>query len=242
MAQVFKRFFSTDSAKAIKAQSYGYLNAINYMAPGDTSGVANICPHASPACLALCLGWFSGQAGMVKGNRKNARNSVRRSRIEKVKLFMSDRVAFMREMVAGIEQAFGAPSRWRALALKLCVRVDGSSGIAIAWLKLACVRNGVTFRNVFEAFPEAQFVDYTKNPALALMGARGQLPPNWHVTFSHSEVNEKQCLDVLRAGGNVAVVFAGEKPSTFLGYPVIDGDKHDLRHLDSKRHWRAPSS
>ena len=29
---LFQRFFSLDSAKAIKAREYGYLNAINYMA------------------------------------------------------------------------------------------------------------------------------------------------------------------------------------------------------------------
>ena len=62
----FKRFFSLDSAKAIKAREYGYLNAINYMAPASTAGVGNLCPHASAGCLALCLGWYSGQAGMVK--------------------------------------------------------------------------------------------------------------------------------------------------------------------------------
>lgn len=33
------RIFSTDSAKAIKAQGFGYLNAIHYLAPSDLSGV-----------------------------------------------------------------------------------------------------------------------------------------------------------------------------------------------------------
>ena len=35
-------FFSLDSPKAIKAQAYGYLNAINYMAPASTAGVGNL--------------------------------------------------------------------------------------------------------------------------------------------------------------------------------------------------------
>jgi hypothetical protein len=32
----------------------------------------------------------------------------------------------------------------------------------------------------------------------------------------------------------VAIVFAGDKPETWNGYRVIDGDEHDLRHLDPK--------
>jgi len=60
----FPRFFSTDSPKAAKATSYGWLNAINYMAPHRSGGAANLCPHASPGCIALCLGEHSGQAAM----------------------------------------------------------------------------------------------------------------------------------------------------------------------------------
>ena len=65
------------------------------------------------------------------------------------------------------------------------------------------------------------------------MHAQGLLPRNYHLTFSRSETNEADCLDVLRAGGTVAVVFAN-KPDTWHGFPVIDGDKHDLRHLDPR--------
>ena len=36
------------------------------------------------------------------------------------------------------------------------------------------------------------------------------LPANYHLTFSRSETNEADCKRVLEAGGNVAVVFAGE--------------------------------
>ena len=38
----FKRMFSTDSAKAIKADKYGFLNAINYMAPRHALTKLNI--------------------------------------------------------------------------------------------------------------------------------------------------------------------------------------------------------
>ena len=100
------RFFSLDSPKAIKAQSFGYLNAINYMAPASTAGVGNLCPHASAGCLALCLGWYSGQAGMLSNAElETGTNAVRASRQRKARLFMQDRPAFMRDMYRGIEAA-----------------------------------------------------------------------------------------------------------------------------------------
>jgi hypothetical protein len=32
----------------------------------------------------------------------------------------------------------------------------------------------------------------------------------------------------------VAIVFGGAFPQTWNGFPVIDGDAHDLRHLDPR--------
>ena len=213
----FKRFFSLDSAKAIKARGYGYLNAINYMAPASTGGVGNLCPHASAGCLALCLGWYSGQAGMVS-NQDTDTNSVRDSRKAKAQMFMRDRKAFVAEMVAGIKRA---QTTARNKGLKLCVRLNGATDIN--WP-----------RAIFDQFADVQFVDYTKSVAKALAHAQGKLAPNYHVTFSRSEANEADCARVLEAGGNVAVVFAGEMPATYLGASVVNGDEHDLRHLDPR--------
>jgi hypothetical protein len=57
------------------------------------------------------------------------------------------------------------------------------------------------------------------------------LPANYHLTFSRSETNEDKAVELLGQGNNVAVVFA-ERPATWHGFDVIDGDEHDLRHLD----------
>lgn len=229
----FTQFFSLDSPKAIKARSYGYMNAINYMAPAALAGVGNLCPHASPGCLALCLGWHSGQAGMVKGGRTNALNAVRRSRQDKARMFMRDRAAFMAELVAGIERAQRKASRE---GLKLCVRLNGATDIA--WEGVTRdIRgtDGRPYASIFSAFPGIQFVDYTKSVKRALRAASDPTwPANYHLTFSRSETNEADCKRVLEAGGNVAVVFAGEKPGTYLGQPCFDGDQHDLRHLDPR--------
>lgn len=221
----FPNFFSTDSPKAIKSRKYGYLNAINYMAPADTAGVGNLCPHASAGCKALCLGWFSGQAGIAKDGQLN---NARRSRIAKAKLFMSDRNQFVHEMVWGIERAQRKAAKD---GLKLCIRLNGATDIGWEGIKLAEY-------SVFHHFPHVQFVDYTKNLKRMLAFCEGKMPSNYHLTFSRSETNEDECYKVLQAGGNVAVVMSEEfkadrlQWAIYKGRPIIDGDLSDLRHLD----------
>jgi hypothetical protein len=234
----FARFFSIDSPKAIKANKYGYLNAISYMAPHETGGVGNLCSHASPGCIALCLGRESGQAAMV--SRVTGTNSVRDSRERKARYFMTERQAYMLEMLHHIARAC---RQARSKRLKLAVRPNGSTDIAYEGLRvmvtpeLAATLSRISghtvpqgAQTIFSAFPNVQFVDYTKNPRRF---AR-QLPANYDLTFSRSETNESDCPKVLAAGRNVAVVFAGAMPKTWNGYRVIDGDEHDLRHLDPK--------
>jgi hypothetical protein len=220
----FTQFFSLDSPKAIKARSFGYMNAINYMAPASLAGVGNLCPHASPGCLALCLGWHSGQAGMVKGGRTNALNAVRRSRQDKARMFMRDRATFFAELIAGIERAKRKAKRE---GLQLCVRLNGATDIAWEGIKLN------PYQSIIELYGDVQFVDYTKSVRRALRAATDPTwPANYHLTFSRSETNWDDCVRVLTAGGNVAVVFETKPDALYRGFTVIDGDQHDLRHLD----------
>jgi hypothetical protein len=73
-------------------------------------------------------------------------------------------------------------------------------------------------------------MDYTKEVSRILDRS---LPANYHLTFSRSEINELDCLCVLKCGHNVTAVFRKAPfPATFWGYPVIDGDVDDLRFLD----------
>ena len=214
MPYQFSQFFSLDSPKAIKARSFGYMNAINYMAPASTAGVGDMCPWSSVACRALCLGEHSGQAAMHKENEDNA---CLRSRKAKTVMFMRERAAFMRELAAGIGRAARKAQRE---SLKLCVRLNGATDIN--WVA------------TIKQYPEIQFVDYTKSEARAIAHAQGKLPANYHVTFSFAGDNHEACLRVLAAGGNVAVCFKGAFPTTYFGRPVINGDEHDLRHLDAR--------
>ena len=216
------RIFSLDSPKAIKARGFGYLNAIHYMAPADMAGVGNLCPKATPSCKALCLGWFSGQAGMVANDFDL--NSVRRSRIDKARRFMTHRLDYMADVVKSVETAANTA---RKLGLMLCVRMNGSTDIS--WEGIPCTRGGKNYPNLMLAFPDIQFVDYTK---IAARLSRN-LPSNYHLTLSRTEDNTSDAIRLVRAGGNAAVVF-DRLPDTWHGLRVIDGDQHDLRHLDPR--------
>jgi len=220
----FSKFFSTDSAKAIKADKFGYLNAINYMAQADTGSVGfkkyfTLCPDASDGCKSLCLGKYSGHAAMVT-DLENGINAARASRIAKAQWFMSDRQAFMREMSGHVRAMSRKAKRENK---NLAVRPNGSTDIAFEYIK---GHNGQTLP---QQFPDTQFVDYTKNMQRVLNPNR---PGNYHLTFSLSEVNMHEAIHVLAKGYNVAVVFGHGLPDRYLGHRVIDGTEHDLRHLD----------
>jgi hypothetical protein len=215
----FTKFFSTDSAKAIKAEKYGYLNAINYMAPHTTGGAGNLCPHSSAGCRALCLGMYSGQAAMVS-DLENGTNAVRQSRIAKAQFFMNERLSFMAEMEQHIRAMVRKAARENK---KLAIRPNGSTDIAFEYIK------GYNGQTLPAQFPDIQFVDYTKSMRRILNPNR---PANYHLTFSLSETNMHEAQYVLMNHKNVAVVFGHGQPKTFMDHQVIDGTEHDLRHLD----------
>ena len=226
--------FSMDSAKAIKAKEYGFLNGIHYLAPSTLSGI-NLCSHASAGCIKLCLGWESGQASMVKLDTDL--NSVRKSRIQKAQRFMRDRANYLLDFVRSVDNAIAKAAK---ADLKLCLRPNGASDIAFEGIRFTIERNkkgkavkitlgGTDAKNIFDHYPTIPFVDYTKNPKRF----DRQLPANYHLTFSRSETNETTATALLARGINVAVVFE-TIPATWHGFNVIDGDKHDLRQLDPK--------
>lgn len=201
------KLLSKTNTKLLKGESFGYLTYGLSLAPGKLSGV-NLCAHASEGCLAACL----YTAGM--GSFSN----VQAGRIAKAKLFVSDAKVFIATLEKEIQSAMKqAAKQNKKLAIRLNVVSD------IAWEKFG----------IFQKFPEVQFYDYTKNPVRALAFARGEMPANYHLTFSRSESNQALVESVLNAGGNVAAVFK-DLPGTWLGKPVVDGDLNDLRFLDGK--------
>lgn len=231
----FPTIFSTDSAKAAKASGFGYLNAIHYMAPHTLGGVGNLCSHASPQCITICLGQYSGQAAMV-ADIENGTNSVRESRKLKAQLFMRERGEYMNRMARDIVRLERKATRE---SLKLCVRLNGSTDIV--WERVSFAIDDKTAKalrlpdmagrivTLLQIFPAIQFVEYTKNP-----NRIGKAPANLDLTLSYAVNNSQACVAALLAGHNIAMVFHGGLPKSFGGFRVIDGDQHDLRHLDEK--------
>ncbi|WP_373093066.1 hypothetical protein [Zhongshania sp.] len=105
--------------------------------------------------------------------------------------------------------------------MKVCIRLNGTSDVA--WHKITFSDTG----SLFETFPDVQFYDYTPNP-----DRMGNVPPNYHLTFSRKEDNDEVSKWILNKGHNVAVVFRNKLPDTWHGRPVIDGDVSDLRFND----------
>lgn len=210
--------------KVAKGLSSNYATYILHLAPADVSGY-NTCPKATAGCKAACLN-TAGRGGMFK--RGENTNTIQQARIRKTKLFFEDRVQFMQLLVADIE-----------LAIKQAVkkgftpvfRLNGTSDIA--WEKYPVIRNGVSFMNIFHAFSDCIFYDYT-----AILGRKVSSISNYQLTFSRKESNDMDCRVAASKGMNVAVVFSTKKgnsfPETFYGRPVFNGDNSDLRFLDPK--------
>ena len=81
-------------------------------------------------------------------------------------------------------------------------------------------------------FPNIQFYDYTKIKKRILKYLNNKYPKNYYLTFSMHETNNNDCMEVLNQGGNVAMVFRKNLPTTYKGYQVVSGDISDLRFLD----------
>jgi len=185
------------------------------MAPHKLSGY-NVCANASAGCASACL-FTAGRGAM---------SNVRKGRINRTIYFFKARLKFLAQLD---EEVASAERKAKKNSVKLAMRLNTISDIP--WEKVK-VRDGQT---IFELYPNVTFYDYSKSVVRALLHAQGQMPANYHLTFSRSEENEELCENVLANGGNVAVVFAGKiLPKQWKGYEVVNGDQSDARFLDKK--------
>ena len=196
--------------KTIKSEKVGVLTGIIYMSPYNLSG-KNVCPGASAGCAAACL----NTAG------RGAMNVVQAARLKKTQRFFQDRQQFLWDLVNEIS---ALRRKAKAKGMKAAVRLNGTSDLPYERYK---IRD--TGKNIMELFPDVQFYDYTK---LENRIVGQQLPANYHLTFSRAEDNDHKLAAVLEHT-SAAVVFSGELPETWRGYPVIDGDEHDARFTDA---------
>jgi hypothetical protein len=160
-----------------------------------------VCPMASQA---KCHAPCLNTAG------RGAYNSVQQSRLKKTQWFFEDRKGFVHQLEKDIEALIRKAERESFIP---AVRLNGTSDIR--WENYDIIQN----------FPDVQFYDYTK------IHNRKNLPDNYHLTWSYSNVNNNYASN-RPSDLNWAAVFRDKLPSKFLGRRVIDGDETDLRFLD----------
>lgn len=220
------KLLSTGNPKVLKGMAQGYNTYILHLAPASLSGY-NTCPKATEGCKAACLN-TAGRGGMFK--RGETTNTIQQARIRKTKQFYENRDGFMADLVKDIELAIKQSAK---LGLVPVFRLNGTSDIA--WEKIEV--NG--FANIFARFPHVQFYDYTK-----MLNRKVTNIPNYHLTFSAADGNDKDVVIALTQGYNVAMVFNLKKtlampefhPMLGRAIPVFNGDESDLRFLDPKGH------
>lgn len=207
------KLLTTANAKIKKGEKLGYMSFGIHLAPAKQSGF-NVCPSASNGCRIACL----ATAG------HGAYSTVQKARIQKTLFFFKEREKFMEQLVKEISAAVRKAEK---NGMKPAFRLNLTSDLA--WEK-------ITFqgKTIFQHFPKVQFYDYVKVVSRMSAFLAGEMPKNYHLTFSRSESNEKIVDAVLASGGNVAVVFRGALPKTWKGYPVIESDSSDLRFKDPK--------
>lgn len=208
------KLLTTSNTKIRKGEKLGVMTFGVHLAPANLSGF-NVCKDASAGCAAACL----NTAGM------GVYSTVQKARIEKTRLFFSDREAFMTQLVKEIRSAVKkAQKNGMQAAFRLNLTSD------LPWEKIR--HAGQT---VLEMFPSVQFYDYTASPARMSAFLAGEMPANYHLTFSRKENTPDELVkSILATGGNVAVVFRKKLPARAFGADVVNGDETDARFLDGK--------
>jgi len=173
----------------------------------------NSCPWAG-ACGKYCLD--------TSGRGRFSNVQIARSAKTIHKILDSD--GFDLELISEIERkAIKAHKEGK----KIAIRLNGTSDLD--WVDMV----------IGHARPDTIFYDYTKSRARMNKFLKGGFSTNYYLTYSYDRKNDTiaDLVPILKKGGKIAIM-AGDHadlmPSFRDSFPTIDGDKHDLRFLDSK--------
>ena len=201
------------------------INAGVTLAPSKRSGVVNVCPHATAACILVCVLWFAG---------RTVTKTVRAAATKRTRLWHY------------------APARFYARLhreLNALTKRAAKRGVR-AFCRLNVASDIDHPHDIATAHPTITLYDYTKNVERAEAYGRGDLPANYHIAYSVSERTtfaDAKRLHTL--GVNLVVVFDshyfgplhryGAIPSRVIfrdratgeefQCDTVDGDIHDLR-------------
>lgn len=216
------KLLSIGNPKVMKGMKQGYMTYILHLAPANLSGYET-CAKRTDGCTAACLN-TAGRGGMFKTGETT--NTIQQARIRKTKLFFENRPVFMAQLVKDIELGIKQSLNKNMIPV---FRLNGTSDIA--WEKYSVYRDGIKYSNIFDAFPNVTFYDYTK-----ILGRKVSNIKNYSLTFSAADGNGMDVVSAINQGYNIAVVFGLKKsqpmPDKYLGLSVFNGDDSDLRFLD----------
>lgn len=158
------------------------INSGISLAPSKRSGARNVCPAATPGCIAACVLWFAGRTVTAV---------VRGAAIARTMLLQFSPAVFHARLDREIEAQERAAD---AVGARSFVRPNAASdedyGPAIA-----------------ARHPRTTFYDYSKVRQRIRDYLAGKFPPNYHVSYSvHENSAFADVAEFLRAGGNVVIV------------------------------------
>ena len=192
------------NAKLAKNERESY---IMYLSPhtNNSKGI-NLCVKATKECVLACL-YDSGYASIYA--------TVNEARQRRTEFYITDKERFIKQLALEINMAI-----LEADGKEILIRLNGTSDLDFLYLlkKYADFDFEKTPSNVF-------FYDYTK--IIGKVIKYKDYSDKYKLTFSFSGENIKECLIALNSGANVAMVYKGKRPESFLGYEVVDGDVSD---------------
>jgi hypothetical protein len=180
---------------------------IMYLSPhtNNSKGI-NLCTGATEECVLLCL-YDSGFASVFA--------SVNEARQRRTEFYVTDKENFIIQLAKEINEFI-----LNADGKEVLFRLNGTSDLDFLYLlkKYADFDFMKTPDNVF-------FYDYTK--IFGKIVKYGHCSDKYKQTFSFSGENKEQCIEALKLGNNVAMVYKGTMPTIWNGYEVVDGDVSD---------------
>lgn len=152
------------------------------LAPAKRSGIINVCEHATKACILACVLWFAGRTTSA---------AVRRAMIARTMLWFFNPARFYARLIREIHNQ-------EKRARKLGARSFARGNVASDTLHP---------RELFDSTPDTSWYDYTKDFQRMMAYLRGELAPNYSLSFSiHEQSKFSEVSEVIRAGGNIVVV------------------------------------
>ena len=192
------------NAKLVKNERESF---IMYLSPhtNNSKGI-NLCVGATEECILLCL-YDSGFASIFA--------SVNEARQRRTEFYINSKEEFMVQLAKEINEFI-----LQADGKEILFRLNGTSDLDF----LAMLKKYADFD--FMLTPgNVYFYDYSK--IFGKIKKYAHCTDKYRLTFSFSGSNTEECIEALKLGNNVAMVYKGTMPTEWNGFEVVDGDASD---------------